>query len=140
MSVRTTQVVAAVIRHGDWLLISQRPEGKRLAGKWEFPGGKVDPGESQPQALRRELAEELGLEQVQIGRCLDTVVEDFPHHRLALSFYEVSLPVLPERYPIGTTGHTGCEGQIVAWRELRELRAHDFPSANQAILRSLQPT
>lgn len=55
-------VVCAVIRRDGQILLAQRPEGKRLAGLWEFPGGKVDPGEDAEQALHRELMEELGCE------------------------------------------------------------------------------
>lgn len=54
-------VVAAVIQRGDTWLLCQRPPGKHHAGLWEFPGGKVEPGESLFEAARRELAEELGL-------------------------------------------------------------------------------
>lgn len=57
-----TDVVAAVIRDGAGrLLIGQRPTHKRHGGLWEFPGGKVDPGETLAQAVARELSEELGL-------------------------------------------------------------------------------
>ena len=56
------RVVAAVLRDASGMvLISQRPEGKQMAGYWEFPGGKVAAGESAEQALARELAEELGV-------------------------------------------------------------------------------
>ena len=68
----TVRVLAAVIeRDGRWLL-GRRPEGKRHAGQWEFPGGKVEPGESDHDALGRELREELGLVLVSVGavRCV----------------------------------------------------------------------
>ncbi|MGC2050260.1 MAG: NUDIX domain-containing protein, partial [Methylovirgula sp.] len=55
-------VAAALIDADDRVLIARRPEGKPLAGLWEFPGGKVDPGERPETALIRELAEELGIE------------------------------------------------------------------------------
>ena len=55
-------VVAAVVRRGDTVLLCRRPLEKRHGGLWEFPGGKVQPGETATQALERELDEELGLE------------------------------------------------------------------------------
>ncbi|MGC2126303.1 MAG: (deoxy)nucleoside triphosphate pyrophosphohydrolase, partial [Methylovirgula sp.] len=55
-------VAAALIDADDRVLIARRPEGKPLAGLWEFPGGKLDPGERPETALIRELAEELGIE------------------------------------------------------------------------------
>ena len=57
-----TRVVAAVIRREGRVLVARRPEGKRHAGLWEFPGGKVGDGESVAEALARELQEELGVE------------------------------------------------------------------------------
>jgi 8-oxo-dGTP diphosphatase len=53
-------VVCAIIQRGELILLAQRPEGKRLAGLWEFPGGKVDDGEETAAALHREIMEELG--------------------------------------------------------------------------------
>lgn len=59
-------VVAGVLRRNGLLLVCQRPRHKHHGGLWEFPGGKVEPGESPEEALRRELGEELGLQQVAV--------------------------------------------------------------------------
>lgn len=55
-------VAAALVNDNNEVLVAQRPEGKRLAGKWEFPGGKIEPGETPEEAMVRELHEELGIE------------------------------------------------------------------------------
>lgn len=62
MSDRVIRVIAAVISRGDELLVCQRPLEKRHGGLWEFPGGKCEPGESDAEAARRELREELGVD------------------------------------------------------------------------------
>lgn len=62
------RVLAAVIREGDRYLACQRPAHKRHGGLWEFPGGKVEKGESDLDGMRRELREELGVEVVDLGR------------------------------------------------------------------------
>src|ERR1700678_278806 len=69
------QVVAALILRGDEILCCQRTEYQALPLKWEFPGGKIEPGEDAPQALRRELDEELGV-QAEIG----SKVAQVEHH------------------------------------------------------------
>jgi mutator protein MutT len=66
-------VVAAVIQRGDRFLICRRPEGKNHGGLWEFPGGKVDAGESVVEAVRRELQEELAVEATHVGSILFSV-------------------------------------------------------------------
>lgn len=63
----TIRVLAAVVRRGDRYLLCRRPAGKRHGGCWEFPGGKVDPGETSLAAVRRELREELGVEVAVVG-------------------------------------------------------------------------
>lgn len=69
---KTMRVVAALIRAGGQVLLTQRKPGRHLGLSWEFPGGKVEPGESDLQALKRELQEELGVE-VRVGSlCFET--------------------------------------------------------------------
>jgi len=66
----TIPVIAAVIVRGGRYLVGQRPDGKRHGGLWEFPGGKLDPGETLLHAARRELGEELGMGAVSVGEIL----------------------------------------------------------------------
>lgn len=93
-------VVAGVIeRRGRWLL-AQRPPHKAHAGLWEFPGGKVDAGESLAQALKRELNEELALDPVTVGDALDVQVgETLRLHFLAVA--TESAPIVLEHTAIG---------------------------------------
>src|SRR3954467_9093523 len=83
------EVVAAVIfnEHGEFLL-AQRPPGKAYAGYWEFPGGKLEPGESPAHALARELDEELG---ITVRTASPWMVQEFvyPHAHVELNFFRV---------------------------------------------------
>lgn len=67
MTAGTIRVVAAVVARDGRLLVCQRPAHKRHGGLWEFPGGKCEPGESDAEALARELREELGVATVAVG-------------------------------------------------------------------------
>ena len=80
--------VGVLIDAGGRFLLTSRPEGKVYAGYWAFPGGKVEPGETVEQALRRELHEELG---ITIGAAQAWQVEmvDYPHARVRLHFMKV---------------------------------------------------
>lgn len=80
------EVVAALIQDGDRVLICRRPEGKMCAGCWEFPGGKVEPGETEAEAVRRECMEELGVE-LDVGSKRAEVVHDYPQRTVHLSLY-----------------------------------------------------
>ena len=67
MTDQVIRVIAAVVSRGDELLVCQRPLEKRHGGLWEFPGGKCEPGESDADAARRELHEELGVDVIEVG-------------------------------------------------------------------------
>ena len=84
------EVVAALIRRGEEFLICQRPAEKKRGLMWEFPGGKVDPGETHEQAVAREIREELGVE-IAVGRRVDETVHRYPDVEIRLSLYECAV-------------------------------------------------
>jgi mutator protein MutT len=88
------RVVAAVIERDDCVLLALRPSGKRYAGMWEFPGGKVQEAESDLDAIRRELAEELGLRVLSISQPVATLQD--PGSVFLIVFVPVSVEGEPE--------------------------------------------
>lgn len=82
-------VAVGVLMQGDQFLLTSRPEGKVYAGYWEFPGGKLEAGESVEQALRRELQEELGIT-IGAAPTWKTQMVDYPHALVRLHFCKVS--------------------------------------------------
>ena len=80
-----TPIAVAVVEHRGKYLIGRRPEGAALAGLWEFPGGKVEPGESPADAARRECLEETGLDVV-VGAPYPEVVQQYDHDRVRSAF------------------------------------------------------
>ena len=114
----TVLVVAVALIDADGrVLIAQRPEGKQLAGLWEFPGGKVDPGERPEQALIRELNEELGIDVNEA--CLAPFV--FASH--AYDSFHLLMPLYLCRRWEGTV--TRHEHAALAW--VRPNRMSDYP-------------
>lgn len=79
------EVVAAIIKDQDKILATQRGYGE-FKGRWEFPGGKVEAGETKEEALKREIREELGVE-IEIDRFVYTVDYDYPHFHLTMHCY-----------------------------------------------------
>ena len=82
---KTIKVVAAIIVHKNQVFATQRGYGEFKDG-WEFPGGKVEPGESSKEALRREILEELDTE-IEVGNLLDTVEYDYPDFHLSMDCF-----------------------------------------------------
>jgi 8-oxo-dGTP diphosphatase len=123
------EVVAAVIERPDGrFLLAQRPAGKVYAGYWEFPGGKVEPGEPLAAALARELHEELGIE-VEIADPWIVRIYTYPHAKVRLNFFRV-------RAWHGEPH--GKEQQRLAWQHASALDVAPLLPANAPVLRALQ--
>ncbi len=120
------EVVAAVAVVDEHVLLCQRADGPHLPLLWEFPGGKIDPGESPPEALRRELREEVGVDST-IGTLLADVRHHYPEKSVRIRFYEVSIEGVPQ--PI--------VHRAVDWIPLRELHEYDVPPANRTVVHML---
>lgn len=84
-NMKTVRVVAAVIRQGDRIFATARGYGE-FKGKWEFSGGKVEPGETPQQALVREIQEELAVK-IEVGELIDTIEYDYPTFHLSMDCF-----------------------------------------------------
>ncbi len=112
------------------VLLAQRPEGKPMAGLWEFPGGKVETGERPEQTLIRELKEELGITVNEA--CLAPLT--FASH--AYADFHLLMPLYICRKWEGTV--TATEGQQLAWVRPNRLRDYDMPPADIPLIPHLQ--
>jgi 8-oxo-dGTP diphosphatase len=112
----------ALVRNDGRLLLAQRPKGKAMAGLWEFPGGKVEVGESPQGALVRELAEELG---VTVSEA-DMTAFSFASH--AYEKFHLLMPVFLVRRWEGEV--EAREGQQLAWVSAEEIRSYPAPEAD----------
>ncbi|MDP3197470.1 (deoxy)nucleoside triphosphate pyrophosphohydrolase [Tabrizicola sp.] len=108
------------------VLLAQRPEGKSLAGLWEFPGGKVEPGESPETALIRELKEELDIDTW--SSCLAPLT--FASH--AYDDFHLLMPLFACRKWQGTV--RSLEGQQLAWVRPNQLRDYPMPPADLPLI------
>ncbi len=108
------------------VLLAQRPQGKAMAGLWEFPGGKVEPGESPEHALLRELREELGIDTWQ--SCLAPLT--FASH--AYADFHLLMPLFACRRWQGIV--TAQEGQNLAWVRPKALRDYPMPPADLPLI------
>jgi 8-oxo-dGTP diphosphatase len=121
---RPIDVTCGLIEGSGRLLVAQRPPGKALAGKWEFPGGKVEPGEVPAACLARELREELGVE-VRVGEPLPPCL-----HR----YGDRTIRLLPFRCEIVAGALRAHEHTAVRWCTLEEIAALELAAADVPVL------
>ncbi|MCA3254513.1 MAG: (deoxy)nucleoside triphosphate pyrophosphohydrolase [Alphaproteobacteria bacterium] len=121
---------AALVDRDGRILVAQRPAGKHLAGTWEFPGGKVEPGEPPESALVRELQEELGIDTHE--SCLAPC--GFASH--SYEGFHLVLLLFAIRKWTGTP--VGRDGQAVKWVRPPELFSLDMPPADRPLLGLIQ--
>lgn len=122
------RVVAAVIQRGDEYLVGRRAAHKSSAGEWEFPGGKPEPGESEPAALEREILEELGVE-IRVLRLFDRSVTAVGELEIELACYACELVA---DAPSASTDHDRLE-----WVDERELAALNWAAPDRPALKRL---
>ena len=123
-------VACALVDADGRVLLARRPEGKDMAGLWEFPGGKVHPGESPEQALIRELEEELGI--VVKPACLAPLT--FASH--AYSRFHLLMPLYICRKWQGFV--QAREGQALKWVKPQALRDYPMPPADEPLIAHIQ--
>ena len=120
--------MGAIIVRDDTILIAQRRTDDSFPGKWEFPGGKVDAGEDERQALRREIMEELGVS-VEVGEKVAEIDHEYEQFSVSLSFYRCSL--IDAEEPRAKVHQTIC------WGKVENLTRYDFLEADVSLVRKL---
>lgn len=122
------EVTAAIIQSKGKILIARRPFGDKLADKWEFPGGKVEQGETPEECLRREIKEELNIE-IMVGDYFATSIYTYPDKTIQLEAYWC----------------TWLSGEIefhshdaIKWVDIDSLKDYDFAPADLSFIDKLQ--
>ncbi len=119
------RVVAAVIARDERYLITQRRPSAVLAGLWEFPGGKVEEGETDAEALRREVRERVGVE-LAIGGNIGRRTHDYDGYSVDLALYQAEIVGAAEPKPVRVAD---CR-----WVKSSEFESYRFPAADQATM------
>ena len=122
------EVVAAIIRHEKKILITQRLQNVHLAHYWEFPGGKVEGGESLRAALEREIREELGIK-IRVHDEFYTTEHDYPTKSVRLHFFDCTV----------VEGHAKpVQVADLRWINAEDLCNYQFPPADMQLIAKLQ--
>jgi 8-oxo-dGTP diphosphatase len=122
-----TPIAIAVVEHAGRYLIGQRPSGVPLAGLWEFPGGKIEPGESPEAAAARECQEETGIAVEAVGRYPECL-QEYDHGRVQLHF----IACRPAARDALSPQPPFC------WVTRQELLQREFPAGNAGLLQLLR--
>ena len=117
-------VAVGLVLDNDRVFVAQRNKNAHQGGLWEFPGGKVDAGETVEAALSRELNEELGIF-VDYAEPVMQIKHDYTDKIVLLDVWQIT------RY---RGEPSGCEGQPVKWLAINQLLSEQFPAANQAVV------
>jgi 8-oxo-dGTP diphosphatase len=123
--VRHVRVVAAVIARDDRYLITQRRPSAVLPDLWEFPGGKVEEGETDLEALKREVRERVGVE-VEGGACIGRRTHDYDGYSVDLALYQATIQ--------GTVEPSAVRVAACLWVTSSEFEKYRFPAADQATM------
>lgn len=122
---RTLRVVAAVINRTGRYLITQRRTSAVLAGLWEFPGGRVEDGETDADALRREVKERVDVD-VEVGACIGRRTHDYDGYSVDLALYQANI--------VGGTEPRAARVADFRWVASDEFEKYPFPAADQATM------
>jgi 8-oxo-dGTP diphosphatase len=123
--VKRVRVVAAVVRRNGRILVTRRHGHAERGGQWEFPGGKVEPGEGEPEALVREIREELDCA-VSVGELLARTTHRYPDLEVELAFFACALVPGSEPRLVGAAA--------MEWAEPGRLATYDFCEADRPVL------
>ncbi len=121
-------VAAAVVLRDGCVLLTRRAKGQHLAGMWEFPGGKLEPGESPEETLVRECREECGID-IEVGEILDVTHHRYPEKDVLLLFYRCALRG-------GEVQHLQVADH--AWVPPGELDRYELPPADERVVACIQ--
>ena len=125
---RIIEVVGAIIKDNDRYLVGQRAAHKSQGGLWEFMGGKIEPGETPEQALKRECLEELALE-IENERIIDSVVHEYPEKTIRLTLIECN--------PKNGSVPQALEHQEIRWVTVDQMGMLEFAPADQELIYKL---
>ena len=125
---KTVHVAVGVVLDGDKVFVCKRAADAHQGNLWEFPGGKIEPGESLEECVHREIREELGIE-IAVNDRLITIEHAYTHFKVTLNVFNCT-------YLSGTPQPIECDE--VKWVTLEDIDSYPFPKANSQIIDALR--